>query len=90
LRWFHQFQFAGYYAAVDMQTTANEILIGVQDNGVGFDTTGFPGSVKRSEHFGLFSIEEGMAEMGGRLEIESAPGSGCRAVLRLPVQNEEN
>jgi two-component system sensor histidine kinase EvgS len=76
--------------AVDMQTTANEILIGVQDNGVGFDATRFPGSVKRSEHYGLFSIEEGMAEMGGRLEIESAPGSGCRAVLRLPVQNEGN
>jgi PAS domain S-box-containing protein len=74
--------------AVEVQTTANEIHILIQDNGVGFEVTGIAGNGKAQGHFGLFSITESMAEMGGRLEIDTAPGKGCRAVLRLPIRNE--
>jgi two-component system sensor histidine kinase EvgS len=73
---------------VEVETTANEILITVQDNGVGFDATAFSDRGGRSGHFGLFSIEEGMTDMGGRLEIESSLGKGCRAVLRLPIADK--
>ncbi len=73
---------------VEVQTTANEIHISVQDNGVGFDVADIGGNGKAQGRFGLFSITESMVDMGGRLEIDSAPGQGCRAVLRLPIKNE--
>jgi PAS domain S-box-containing protein len=73
---------------VEVQTTAKEIQISIQDNGVGFDVAAVPGNDKAQGRFGLFSITESMADMGGRLEIDSAPGQGCRAVLRLPIKNE--
>ena len=53
-----------------------------------FDATAFSDRDGRSGHFGLFSIEEGMTDMGGRLEIESSLGKGCRAVLRLPIADK--
>ena len=35
--------------------------------------------------FGLFSIQERMADLGGCLDIVSAPGEGCTAVLIAPL-----
>jgi PAS domain S-box-containing protein len=60
------------------------IKISVIDKGKGFDpellnTTGEGGG-----GFGLFSIRERLALIGGSLRIDSAPGKGCRFILRLP------
>jgi PAS domain S-box-containing protein len=63
-----------------------EISIGIHDNGIGFDARGFYDSMSLADNFGLFSIHEGMMEMGGALQIESEPGRGCRAMLRLPLK----
>ncbi|MDF1524634.1 MAG: hypothetical protein P1P87_17665, partial [Trueperaceae bacterium] len=50
------------------------------DDGVGFDPTGpFAG------HLGLTSMRERLADLGGRLEVISAPGSGTRLLARLPL-----
>jgi len=63
----------------------NQILIRVEDNGIGFaldqvvvdrDTGGF----------GLFSIRERLSQLGGSLEIDSSPNQGCRSILRAPLQ----
>jgi two-component system sensor histidine kinase EvgS len=70
---------------VEVAVADNEIHIAVQDNGVGFEAAGAPGNGKDKGHFGLFSIKESMADLGGSLEIDAASGKGCRAVLRLPV-----
>jgi signal transduction histidine kinase len=36
--------------------------------------------------FGLFSVQERMADLGGRCDILSAPGKGCRAILAVPLE----
>jgi len=54
----------------------------VQDDGVGFD----PHAASRG--FGLFSIQERMADLGGSLDIVSEPGNGCKAVLTTPLRTE--
>jgi signal transduction histidine kinase len=36
--------------------------------------------------FGLFSIIERMADMGGSVEIVSAPGRGTSATLIVPLE----
>ncbi len=54
--------------------------IEVRDDGAGFD----PGEARlRSRHLGLTSMEERARELGGRLEINSAPQKGTTVRLEL-------
>jgi signal transduction histidine kinase len=56
------------------------LVVEVRDDGVGFE----PDRAElRSRHLGLTSMEERARELGGRLEIRSAPGRGT--VVRLEV-----
>lgn len=63
----------------------DQVQIDVADEGVGFD----PGrSVEKGAGqagFGLFSIKERLDLMGGRLEIDSAPGRGTRLTITAIV-----
>jgi signal transduction histidine kinase len=56
--------------------------IEVTDNGVGFEPQR---AELRSKHLGLTSMEERAKELGGRLEIRSAPGSGTTIALQVPA-----
>ncbi len=56
------------------------IYLQVSDNGRGFDPAGlFPG------HFGVRSMQERAAKMGGTLTIKSAPQQGTCIEIRLPL-----
>ena len=53
-------------------------VVEVSDDGIGFD----PDAPDiRSRHLGLTSMEERARRLGGRLEIESAPGAGTMVRL---------
>jgi signal transduction histidine kinase len=56
-------------------------LLEVADDGSGFDPSR---RELRSKHLGLTSMEERARELGGRLEIRSAPGSGTTVALEVP------
>ncbi len=56
------------------------LTVEVADDGVGFDPHR---TQTRSRHLGLTSMEERARELGGRLEIHSAPGTGT--TVRLEV-----
>jgi signal transduction histidine kinase len=56
------------------------LTIEVADDGVGFAPER---AEVRSRHLGLTSMEERAQELGGRLEIRSAPGKGT--TVRLEV-----
>jgi CheY-like chemotaxis protein len=61
------------------------IDIHVSDEGVGFDPTGTLHQGDQNEPgLGLFSIQERLALLGGRLVIQSVPGEGARFHLTLP------
>jgi signal transduction histidine kinase len=58
----------------------SQVLLEIQDNGVGFDTqSAFPG------HFGLNTMRERATDLGGRLDIESNPGTGTMVRVIIPV-----
>jgi PAS domain S-box-containing protein len=65
------------------------IQISVEDNGAGFDPAQLKTTGKKPK-FGLFSIRENLENMGGRLEIDSKPGAGCRAIMTAPIENQNN
>jgi PAS domain S-box-containing protein len=60
--------------------------IAVADDGSGFVPPA-PEELAADEEggFGLFSIRERVASVGGEVVIESAPGAGTRVTLRVPV-----
>jgi len=72
--------------ALDLTLDADDTLcITVTDQGIGFDPASLDDRSKDSEvGWGLFSIRERVALLGGRLDIESAPGKGTRFRLIAP------
>jgi CheY-like chemotaxis protein len=72
-------------AYVDLKTLDNNWLqLVVQDRGQGFDPASLE-SRRDSSGFGLFSIRERLEVLGGRLEIDTAPGRGTRVVIEVPT-----
>ena len=68
-------------AHVRVQAQRDQVLVEICDNGQGFDPAdGHPG------HFGLESMRSRATEIGGRLTIASAPGSGTTVRVRVPAE----
>ena len=63
------------------------LMVTVQDEGTGFpaDAAG-PHALAREPGLGLFSVRERLALFGGDLQIDSTPGAGTLATIRLPLQ----
>jgi PAS domain S-box-containing protein len=55
----------------------------VRDNGQGFDPQQLA-PVDRDGHFGLRQMRERILDLGGALDIHSAPGEGTELVITLP------
>ena len=66
---------------VRLEDGGGALVLCVADDGRGFDVN--DGAV-RGRRLGLTSMEERAAEIGGRLEIESAAGAGTRVRLEVP------
>lgn len=56
------------------------LLLLIEDNGRGFD----PAGVHGGEHQGLINMRDRALSLGGQLEVDSAPGTGTRIIVRLP------
>ena len=61
------------------------LILGVKDNGAGFD----PAVVKprSGEHggFGLFNVRERLKQCNGRIEVVSRPGEGTTITITVPL-----
>jgi len=63
---------------------AGQVIVEVEDDGVGFDPTVRGQSASR--RFGLTMMEERAAAVGGELEIDSVPGRGTHVRVRVPAE----
>ena len=70
---------------LSMDRRADALRIRVQDDGSGFDPREPANRPDGHGAFGLFSIRERMADLGGSLEIVSRPGAGTEAILIAPL-----
>ncbi|GHF25358.1 two-component sensor histidine kinase [Streptomyces mashuensis] len=75
------------HAAVTLAYLDGQVTLDVYDDGVGFDP-GAPGPAGRPT-FGLHGMRERIAELGGTLTVESAPGEGTAIAASLPVRTAE-
>lgn len=72
------------HASVSLEATPEGLEVTIADDGCGFD----PAEVRARGRgcFGLQTMEERAAAVGGALRVESAPGKGTRVVARFPVE----
>lgn len=73
-------------AKVSLRRSGQCVHITVSDEGAGFDA-----SASRAPSceggYGLFNIRDRLEHIGGRLDIDSAPGRGTCAVLTVPLKH---
>ena len=70
-------------ARVQASRLDEQIQIVIEDEGVGFDLNNLD-LAAGSMGYGLSSIHERLTVLGGRMEIDSAPGKGSRFKLLIP------
>ena len=70
---------------VSLQTVDREMVVTVQDDGVGFD----PAALRAPGHYGLAIMHERAERAGGHLTVQSAPGSGTSVRIVLPLAEPE-
>ena len=68
-----------------IESTMDNLNIDVSDNGIGFEAGNLSEGHYTGEGFGLFDIREKINHLGGRVMINSVPGSGTRIRLNVPL-----
>jgi len=72
-------------AVVSLERKNSSIRIRIEDNGVGFDTTGTYSYMKKKGGFGLFSVRERLIHQGGDFNLYSKSGKGTRITIEFPL-----
>jgi len=66
---------------VELTWDEKAVTLRVVDDGQGFD----PQAVQAGTHVGLWSMRERVKQLGGRFEVESAPGAGTKVKAVIPL-----
>jgi len=72
-------------ATISIKRDKDTVCIGIEDDGIGFDTSMSGNAASSSKSFGLFSIRERLQPLGGRMEIQSEHDRGTRVNIVLPL-----
>ena len=80
------------HAQADVVTIAlsradDELRLVLEDDGKGFDVSGVGDNWCHTGGFGLFSIQQQIAELGGRIEIDSVPNQGTCVTIAIPIES---
>jgi two-component system, NarL family, sensor kinase len=72
-------------ATVSLAMTSSELVLAVEDDGAGFDST----SPHAKHGLGLYSMAERVRLIQGELSVTSAPGRGTTVTVRVPLGGSE-
>ena len=79
---------SGGIVTITTYETENDYFVRVEDDGVGFDTTKV---LEEGNHFGIQNIRGRVEAMcGGTLTVESTPGDGTKALIKIPKSDNKN
>ncbi len=76
-------------ARITLTATRREVRLSVADEGVGFEPERVRERMLQTGSFGLFGLRERLEQLGGQVDIETAPGRGTRVTLRVPREPAE-
>jgi PAS domain S-box-containing protein len=74
---------------VILRTMDHHIKLVIRDGGKGFDPDRLKKRSVNDSTFGLFSIQQRLAHIGGEMEITTAPGEGTSVTLTVPADTEQ-
>ncbi|TEU22007.1 MAG: GAF domain-containing protein [Anaerolineales bacterium] len=69
---------------VRLAEQAGELMVMVQDDGVGFDTAEVENGYEQRGSLGMVNIRERAELVGGHLTLRSTPGQGTEVMIRIP------
>jgi signal transduction histidine kinase/ligand-binding sensor protein len=70
-----------HHLSIRLRYDENAVHLELEDDGIGFD----PESAKQNGGLGLRGMEERVRQLGGQLQIASAPGQGTRVQVTIPT-----
>lgn len=73
-------------ASIVIEMRKGELVLVIEDDGVGFETDGIGRVQESGRGLGLIGMRERAAIIGGKVEIESAPGKGTTIFVRIPIK----
>ncbi|PYS87963.1 MAG: hypothetical protein DMF62_10970, partial [Acidobacteria bacterium] len=74
---------------VIVERTGDDVILIVEDNGVGFDRDALKPGRKSGNGLGLTGMGERASLINGDTEIESTPGRGTTVFVRVPIQKTD-
>jgi signal transduction histidine kinase len=75
-------------ATVKLSAEKNRLILEISDHGRGFEPPPLSGphATEKHEHIGLRGMRERAALVGGKLFVESRPGTGTRVRVEIPIR----
>ena len=73
------------HAEITVERENGTVVLKIKDNGRGFDADAYFASPKRG-HMGLVGMSERLYQVGGVLEVVSAPGAGTEVRAQVPIE----
>jgi two-component system sensor kinase len=70
---------------VSLSAGVDDLTVIVGDGGKGFTRRDVQ-AAREAKHVGLAMLRRRVAEIGGRLQVESRPGKGTRVIAELPLR----
>ena len=65
------------------------LTIEIEDDGNGFELAAVKRPKDEGHGWGLLGITERVEALGGKVDIDTAPGQGARMVITVPVPAED-
>ncbi|MBN1218575.1 MAG: GAF domain-containing sensor histidine kinase [Anaerolineae bacterium] len=75
------------HIAVQLQLQGRQVVLSIEDNGVGFDAAAWFSSPAERKSLGLVGMRERAELLGGQLEVISKPGEGTKVWVQLPLND---
>lgn len=73
---------------VRLRLRADEVMLNIVDDGIGFRLPSSLSELSQYEHFGLIGIEEQVTWVCGELTLYSQPNVGTDILIRVPLQGK--
>lgn len=82
----------GHATSIDviLEYSEDKIILTIQDNGEGFDTSLVPETIRKDNSgFGISMMKERVFLLSGKIDIKSKKGNGCITQVEIPVKKED-
>lgn len=74
-------------ARVELRFNKLQLVLRIEDNGEGFNPRAYLGTSDAIKSLGLLGMQERAEICGGSFEIDSAPESGTRITVKIPISS---